>query len=50
LLIFNYLTLSQLYPDIFDSNDSKDEISIVKKSCIDKDAKEVDCEVSIGDR
>jgi len=37
-------------PLIFDSNDSKNEISIVKKSCIDVDAKEVDCEVSILDR
>ncbi|RUM75121.1 MAG: hypothetical protein DSZ11_02835, partial [Sulfurovum sp.] len=37
-------------PLIFDSNDSKGEISIVKKSCIDVDAKEVDCEVTILDR
>jgi len=37
-------------PLIFDSNDSKSDISIVKKSCVDKDAKEVDCEVSVVDR
>jgi len=37
-------------PLIFDSNDSKSQISIVKKSCIDVDAKEVDCKVSVVDR
>lgn len=37
-------------PLIFDSNDSKGEISIVKHSCVDVDANEVACDVMVLDR
>ena len=37
-------------PFMFDSNDSKSEISIEKHGCVDRDANEVACEVEVVER